>query len=141
MVACNISWWAVENPFWCHFFQKWVPGCVIPGRKQLSGCILDRKADQVVDNIQREVNGKYGTGQYDSWKNISKDSLIGSMINVEFEPYLIGATNVSMQAKTAENLLEIVKNDIRYCTDVLGINLIVWCTDSNRESLKMQRLL
>ncbi|KAF8989433.1 hypothetical protein BDQ17DRAFT_1470270, partial [Cyathus striatus] len=141
MVACNVPWWAVENPVWRTFFQKWVPGCLIPGRKQLSGRILDEQADIVVENIRKAVKGRYGTGQCDGWKNVSKDSLIGSMVNVEYQPYLIGTTNVSAQAKTAENLLEIVKADIKYCVDVLGINLIGWCTDSSGESSKMRRLL
>ncbi|KAF8994862.1 hypothetical protein BDQ17DRAFT_1392327 [Cyathus striatus] len=134
MVACNIPWWAVENPVWGYFFHKWIPGCLVPGRKLLSGHILNEQADI-------EVIGRYGTGQCNGWKNISKDLLIGSMINVEYQPYLIGTTNDSLQAKTTENLLEIVKADIKYSTDVLGVNLVGWCTDSSRESSKMHCLL
>ncbi|KAF8985488.1 hypothetical protein BDQ17DRAFT_1260183 [Cyathus striatus] len=141
MVACNIPWQAVENPVWRHFFYKWVPGCIIPGRKLLSSRILDEQAELIVDNIRKGVKGRYGAGQCDGWKNISKDSLIGSMVNVKYQPYLIGTTNVSAQAKNAENLLEIVKDDIKYCVDILGIKLVGWCTDSSGESLKMRRLL
>ncbi|KAH9937023.1 uncharacterized protein B0H18DRAFT_1205946 [Fomitopsis serialis] len=29
LIACNIAWHAVEVPYWQHFFQKWVPGCLL----------------------------------------------------------------------------------------------------------------
>lgn len=34
--------------------------------------------------MRQEVHGRYVTGQCDGWKNISKDSLVASMINVEY---------------------------------------------------------
>lgn len=82
-VACNGAWWAVEHPFCRYFFTKWISKAVLPGRKTLSGWILDNEAEKVVNRMRQQVNGKFATGQSDGWKNISKTSLIGSIINVE----------------------------------------------------------
>ncbi|KAF8890189.1 hypothetical protein BD779DRAFT_1430590, partial [Infundibulicybe gibba] len=141
MVACNIPWWAVEHPFWRHFFQKWVGGCMIPGRRHISGRALDDEAERVVEGIRSRVKGRYGTGQCDGWKNIAKTSLIASMVNVEYTPFLLGVADISSQPKTAEVLLSIVLKEVAYCMDTLGILLIAWCTDASGESLKMRRLL
>lgn len=85
LVACNISWWAVEHPYWRYFFQKWNPGCTIPGRQQMSGAILDREAARVVKKMEEKVQGRFGTGQCDGWKNIAKTSLVAFMVNVEYQ--------------------------------------------------------
>lgn len=44
LIVCNIPWFAVERPFWRHFFQTWMPGMPMPGRHELSGRILDDEA-------------------------------------------------------------------------------------------------
>jgi hypothetical protein len=93
MIACNIAWWAVDNPYWRYFFSKWVPNSLMPGRMQLSGRILDEEAEKVVNGMKLKLKGKHASGSCDGWKNIAKTSLIGSMINVEYTvsnhlPYL-----------------------------------------------------
>jgi hypothetical protein len=85
MVACNVAWWAVDHPYWRYFFAKWVPSALLPGRKQLSGRILDEEAAKVVESMKVKLKGKHATGSCDGWKNIAKTSLIASMINVEYE--------------------------------------------------------
>ncbi|KAH6908403.1 hypothetical protein BKA70DRAFT_1103618 [Coprinopsis sp. MPI-PUGE-AT-0042] len=141
LVACNIAWWAVENRYWRYFFSKWVRGCIVPGRKQISGRVLDGEADRVVEAMKAKVNGRYATGQCDGWKNIAKTSLVASMINVEYTPHLLGVADISAQSKTAENLLEIVLKEIKYCREILMVKLVAWCTDASGESLKMRKLL
>lgn len=84
-VACNIAWWTVEHPFARAFFHKWVPGSTLPGRNQLSGTVLDGEAQRVVNKMMEKVEGRFGTGQCDGWKNISKTSLVASMVNVEYK--------------------------------------------------------
>ena len=84
LIACNIAWHAVELPYWQFFFQKWLPGCLIPGRLSLSGRILDEEATKVMDKVKMYVKGRFATGQCDAWKNIAKTSIVASMINVEY---------------------------------------------------------
>lgn len=83
-VACNVSWHAADHSYFRSFFSKWVPGCIIPGRKQLSGRILDGEVIKIVGEMKGKVQGRYATGQCDGWKNIAKTSIIACMVNVEF---------------------------------------------------------
>lgn len=84
MLVCNVAWWAVDQPYWRAFFAKWIPQCLMPGSKQLSGRILDEEAGHVIEGVKTKVHGRYATGQCDGWKNITKTSIVASMINVEY---------------------------------------------------------
>lgn len=88
-IACNIAWSAVENPHFRAFFARWMSQAILPGRKTLSGRILDALADEAENEMTDRVRGRYATGQCDGWKNITKDSLIASMINVEYTVCLL----------------------------------------------------
>lgn len=83
LLVCNVAYWAVEHPYFLYFFTKYVPEAQIPSRKVLSGRILEEESDKVLDNIRSSVNGKFGTGETDGWKNIAKASLLGFTVNVE----------------------------------------------------------
>ncbi|KAF5374107.1 hypothetical protein D9615_008815 [Tricholomella constricta] len=141
LVVCNIAWWAVENPYWRGFFNKWLPNALLPGRKELSDRVLNEEADKVIREMLPQVKNGYGTGQCDGWKNIAKTSLIASTMNVEYKPYLLNVADISALHKTAENLLEIVLQEIKYATEILKIIVVTWCTDASGESAKMRRLL
>jgi len=84
MLVSNVAWWAVDQPYWRAFFAKWIPQCLMPGSRQLSGRILDEEAGHVVEGVKMKVHGRYATGQCDGWKNINKTSIVASMINVEY---------------------------------------------------------
>lgn len=158
MIVCNIAWWSVEQPYWRFFFQKWMPGCQMPGRREMSGRILNDEAEKVVGKMKGKVSGKYGTGICDGWKNVSKTSLIASMINVAytvsnqtpsdncetyllFQAYLLNTFDVSALPKTADTLLEFVLKEIQYATEVLRVRVVAWCTDAGGDAAKMRRLL
>ncbi|KAH7917237.1 hypothetical protein BV22DRAFT_1108604 [Leucogyrophana mollusca] len=141
MVVCNFAWWAVENPFWRFFWQKWVPQCLMPGRQQLSGRVLDEESEKVLEVMKKKVQGRLGTGQSDGWKNITKTSLVASMMNVEYSPYLLNTYDMSALPKTADELLKIVISKIKYATEVLNVTVVAWCTDAGGDAAKMRRLL
>ena len=84
MIATNTAWWAVDHPYVHWWFSRWVPGAQVPGRKLLSGPVLDDLSRSVEQEMKSKVCGKFATGQCDGWKNIAKTSLIASMINVEY---------------------------------------------------------
>ncbi|KAI0710278.1 hypothetical protein C8Q72DRAFT_751816, partial [Fomitopsis betulina] len=137
----NIAFNVIEVPYWHYFFEKWVPSSLLPGWYTLAGCILDEEADKVLNRMKANVKGRFAMGQCNGWKNIAKTSLVASMLNVESKPYILGAVDISARQKNAENLLEIVTNEIKYCQDVLGAVLVAWCTDSSGQSLNMRHLL
>ncbi|EPQ49944.1 hypothetical protein GLOTRDRAFT_23281, partial [Gloeophyllum trabeum ATCC 11539] len=105
------------------------------------GSVLSGLAGKIVDKIRKAVTGRFATGQSDSWKNIARRSVVLSMINVEFIPYLLHTYDISAVVKNAENLLGIVVTEIAYCSEVLGVDIVAWCTDCGGEALKMRRLL
>ncbi|KII90039.1 hypothetical protein PLICRDRAFT_76459, partial [Plicaturopsis crispa FD-325 SS-3] len=109
--------------------------------RELSGCILDEEAHKVLEGMKPAVRGKVATGQCDGWKSNTKTSLIASMMNVEYKPYLLNTVNVTTLPKTAETLLDIVLKELTYCWTVLHLIVVAWCTDASGESAKMRRLL
>ncbi|GLB45662.1 hypothetical protein LshimejAT787_2500540 [Lyophyllum shimeji] len=141
LVVCNIAWWAVENPYWRGFANKWLPTALMPGRKELSGRILDEEVNKVVNKMKPDVQNHYGTGECDGWKNVTKASIIAFIMNVEYVPYLLNIADISAVHKTAKNLLDLVLAEIKYATESLKIIVVAWCTDAGGESAKMRRLL
>ncbi|KAI0041872.1 hypothetical protein FA95DRAFT_1576106 [Auriscalpium vulgare] len=141
LIISNTAWWAVEHPFWRYFFKTWIPDSQVPGREALSGRVLDEQAKKVEDRMKLDVQGRYGTGQCDGWKNVTRASLIGSMVNVEYTPHLLNLYEVTSEKKTAVNLLVMVEKEIDYCINILGILLVAFCTDSGGDAASMRRLL
>lgn len=78
LVSINAAFVAAENPFLLHFFARWVPGSIVPSRQAVASEILDNEAERVMKEMQQALEGKYGTGQVDGWKNIAKVSLVGA---------------------------------------------------------------
>jgi hypothetical protein len=83
-VRINTAWRSAQNPQFELFVNKWIPGAVIPDCHMLSGPILKAEVDKIESALGIEVKGRYGTGQCDGWKNISKTSLVGSMVTVNY---------------------------------------------------------
>ena len=83
-IACNIAWSAAEHPYFRAFFAQWLPQAILPGRKSLSNGLLDRLAEEVEGGMKIDVTKRYATGQSDGWKNITKQSLVASVMNVEY---------------------------------------------------------
>ncbi|KIK76711.1 hypothetical protein PAXRUDRAFT_76299, partial [Paxillus rubicundulus Ve08.2h10] len=102
----------------------------MPGRKQLSGRILDEEADKVVEEMKQVLKGKFATGQSDGWKNITKTSLVASLINVEYTPYPLNTHDMSALPKTEVQLLKFVVSEITYAVDILKVQVVAWCTDA-----------
>ncbi|TBU52035.1 ribonuclease H-like domain-containing protein [Dichomitus squalens] len=113
----------------------------MPTRQVVAGRILDDEAKRVVEGMQLHLRQRYGTGQSDGWKNPVKASIIGSMVNAEYEAYTLHIHDVSVLPKTAETLLTIVETEIEFCEKVLGMIISAWCTDGGGDCAKMRRLL
>ncbi|KAF9494661.1 hypothetical protein BDN71DRAFT_1392892, partial [Pleurotus eryngii] len=140
-VALNLPWNAVSNPEFQSFTSKYIPSASNPDRKALSGRILDKEVALVTTLTKSVVQGKYGTGVVDGWKNIAKESLQATGFNVEGKEYPFNVHNVTAERKTSKNLLDIVKPDITTITTVYGVKLVGWCCDSGGDSRGLRRLL
>ncbi|KAM5536980.1 hypothetical protein V8D89_009309 [Ganoderma adspersum] len=91
--------------------------------------------------FQKWVPGLQLPSTSDGWKNITKVSIIGLMINAEYEPHILHTYDVTLEAKTADNLLVIVEAEIKFCEDQLSIMVVAWCMDGGGDCAKMCRLL
>ena len=95
-VACNIAWAAVEHPYFRDFFSRWLPHAILPGRKTLSTAILDKLVNEAEEEMRREVVAHYATGQCDGWKNTARQSLVASMINVNYTVSVLSDNNIDI---------------------------------------------
>ena len=162
-VSCGFAWNAASNPEMGLFMSKWISGAKVPDRRVLSGRILDGEVAKVDAKTKERVVGKFATGQCDGWKNVSKTSIVTSMITVEHEvspdqiymvvtctyrytilllkAYLVKTHDMSGRPKTGDELLTIVEADIQLIFDKFGVVVIAWCTDDGPDGKKMRRLL
>ncbi|KAF5366821.1 hypothetical protein D9758_006539 [Tetrapyrgos nigripes] len=114
-----------------------VKRAVLPGHDVLSGRILNEEVGKAEAETRVEVNGCFGTGQSDGWKNVAKNSLITAMVNVEYKTHLLNVTDISSQLKTAETLLSIILKEIDHVQTILILKLpVVKVTDQALEVIK-----
>ena len=85
LIATQSSWNTAQNPQVRIFFEKWLPGAVIPDRRTLSGPILDREAEKVEEKLKLKIKGRKATFQTDGWKNTAKQAIVATMVSVDFE--------------------------------------------------------
>lgn len=57
-VAIRAPWNSANNPQAHIFFQKWVPGAVVPDRRTLSGPILDQEVAKVEESLKLKLQGR-----------------------------------------------------------------------------------
>ncbi|KAF8596432.1 hypothetical protein BDV93DRAFT_563314 [Ceratobasidium sp. AG-I] len=74
-------------------------------------------------------------------KNISKTSVVASMITVDYQAHITHAHDVSASRKTANHLLSLVLDEIEYVEGQLGASIVAWCSDASGESRAMRSKL
>ena len=75
----------MNNPQMHIFFQKWVPGAVIPDRQTLSGPILDHEVAKVEESLKSKLQGRLAMFTTDGWKNKAKQSIVALIVSVGSE--------------------------------------------------------
>ncbi|KAJ7271620.1 ribonuclease H-like domain-containing protein [Mycena rebaudengoi] len=142
-IACNVAWNSAANPQLLLFFSKYIPEAKIPDRRVLSGRVLDALVVQAETEMKSNVAGKLGTGQCDGWKSTAKASIITTSVTVEAKVLCVPHPSASYRncKKSADNLLEIVLADIKYCEDEFGIIFIAYCTDNGGDARGMRKRL
>jgi hypothetical protein len=85
LIATRSAWNIAHNPQVRLFFEKWIPGAIVPDRRTLSGPILDREAGKVEEKLKLKLKGRKATFQTDGWKNKAKQAIVATMVSVDFE--------------------------------------------------------
>jgi hypothetical protein len=90
-VACGIPWLVANHPTFQKWSARWIPSAKVPDRRTLSGRVLAQEVIKADARVKEKVQGRLATGQCDGWKNISKASIVATMISVESEVCNFGA--------------------------------------------------
>lgn len=81
-VSCGWAFSWVENPEVKELFKFIFPLVKLPSRKNLGGQILAKSTQKIIKSVkekaQNDINGV--TLAYDSWKNIKKEAIFGSIL-------------------------------------------------------------
>ncbi|KDN33692.1 hypothetical protein RSAG8_13216, partial [Rhizoctonia solani AG-8 WAC10335] len=111
-VALGIPWHGINHPQAHIFFHNWRPDAKVPDRHKLSGPILQREVESAREAMHKAVNGQIAIGMSDGWKNIRRNSLLASLLSVNYTTYTVNVHDLSAERKTAENHLKVVLSDI-----------------------------
>ena len=128
------------------FVSKWISGAMVLDQRVLAGRILNAEVAKVDAQTKEQVVGKFAMGECDGQKNVSKTSIMTSMITVKHEvspdqiymgvtsfyrytmlllkAYLVKMHDMSGWPKTGNKLLTIVEANIQLTFDKFGVIVI-----------------
>ncbi|KAG9076719.1 hypothetical protein FRC06_009350, partial [Ceratobasidium sp. 370] len=107
-----------------------MPGVKLPDRRKLSGPILEQELANAEASMRELVRGHIATGMSDGWKNIKRNSLLASMLSVDYTTYAVRVHDLSARRKTAKTHLEAVLADIERAEKEFGVSVIAWVSDA-----------
>jgi hypothetical protein len=84
-ISAGWSWNSLNDPEVVKMMTKLRPDLHMPDRRVLSGRILNGEVEKAVEELRSSVIGRIATGSCDGWKNVSKTSLVASMITVDYK--------------------------------------------------------
>ncbi|KAF8573044.1 hypothetical protein K439DRAFT_1650071 [Ramaria rubella] len=119
-VSCGFAWNAANNPQFLIFFQKWLPGAI-------------ERVQHVEGQMKQLVKGKLATGY--------KTALIAMMMTVEYQTHTLHIHDVGAERKTANRLLKLVLEEIKYAQSELKVKIIGWCSDAGGDSRALRERL
>jgi hypothetical protein len=83
--ANGFPWQAINQLQTRIFFRNWFATAKLPDRHKLSGLILQNEVRSTNASMSTAIKGRVATGMSDGWKNIKRDSLIASMLSVDYK--------------------------------------------------------
>ncbi len=110
-----------------------------PSRKYVSEKLIEEVYKQEKDKVSTLVSGKDGTLQIDGWSNIENVPVVGVAFAVSGQTYLANTIDTSGTPHSADNLLELVKEQKSYIESEFKIKLSSMVTDNAANMAKMRR--
>ncbi|KDN49419.1 hypothetical protein RSAG8_02121, partial [Rhizoctonia solani AG-8 WAC10335] len=136
-VALGIPWHGINHPQAHIFFHNWRPDAKVPDRHKLSGPILQHEVGSAREAMRKAVDGQIAIGMSDGWKNIRRNSLLASLLSVNYTTYTVNVHDLSTERKTAENHLKVVLSDIDDVEKRYNVRVIAWVSDAGGDSRAM----
>ena len=81
MYATNSAFSMVENPQFRAMMDLVRPGIQLPGRRAISGRILEDVYAEEWEKFAKEKKGMHCTMSIDGWSNIKNDPILGIMVD------------------------------------------------------------
>ncbi|THU97324.1 hypothetical protein K435DRAFT_965546 [Dendrothele bispora CBS 962.96] len=132
-ISANLPFHWVENPEVIKLFLLFrsCAGDVIPSAKQLSNRILNEEHGKVEKELKKTLKDKDVVLTCDGVKDVSKNSLTGVNISVEYKPHLVDLYNSTPDKKDGQSMCEAYIKMIDSAEKVYGCHIVALGTDND----------
>ncbi|KAJ6607539.1 hypothetical protein B0H10DRAFT_548655 [Mycena sp. CBHHK59/15] len=114
---------------------------IIPSGKVIGGRLLDEAATIVDDKLSKILNGQALGAVADGWKSLTKDSVNGVCVNVEYKSYTIELTDATSMDKSGPGMCCQFCDIIDRIEAKYDCKVIYFVTDADGGSKKGRELL
>ncbi|KAJ7882909.1 ribonuclease H-like domain-containing protein [Mycena leptocephala] len=114
---------------------------IIPSRKVIAGRLLDEVASTVEQKLFNILKGQALGAVTDGWKSLTKDSVSGVCVNVEYKSYTIELVDVTSIDKSGPGMCKQFCDIIDRLEAKYGCKVIYFVTDADGGSKKGRVLL
>ena len=138
-MATRTSFRTVENKQFKAFVQKLRPGTETPSRKYVSEKLLDEIYEQEKGDVSTVVSGKDVTLQIDELPTIGNVPVVDVAFAVAVQTDLANTIDTMGVPNSADNLLEIVKEQKSYIETEFQVRVSSLMTDNAANMAKIRR--
>ncbi|KYQ49757.1 hypothetical protein ALC60_11159 [Trachymyrmex zeteki] len=139
--ACNIPFRVCEHKYFKDFIQHLRPCYDPPNRKQLSGNLLNKIQDEIMDKAQNELKGKIVTLKQDGWSDIHNTPVIANVLSTGESCYFLSAINSGSNIKSADYCLNIAKAAIDEAATKFQCKVQSFVSDNEKKMVLMRKRL
>lgn len=139
--ACNIPFRVSENRHFKDFIQVLRPGYEPPNRKQLSGDLLNRINDDIMNKVQTELNGKTVTLMQDGWSDVHNTPIIANILSIGESSYFLSAIDSGCNVKSADYCLKLAKAAIEEAATKFNCKVRSFVSDNEKKMVLMRKKL
>jgi len=140
--ACNIPFRGFsENEHFKNFIQILRPGYEPPNRKQLSGNLLDKIHNEIMDQTQSELKGKTVTLMQDGWSDVHNTPIIANVLSTGESSYFLSTIDSGCNVKSADYCLKVVKEAIEEAATKFNCKVRSFVSDNEKKMVLMRKKL
>jgi len=139
--ACNIPFRVSENEHFKNFIQILRPGYEPPNRKQLSGNLLDKIHNEIMDQTQSELKGKTVTLMQDGWSDVHNTPIIANVLSTGESSYFLSTIDSGCNVKSADYCLKVAKEAIEEAATKFNCKVRSFVSDNEKKMVLMRKKL
>jgi len=139
--ACNIPFRVSENEHFKNFIQILRPGYEPPNRKQLSGNLLDKIHNEIMDQTQSELKGKTVTLMQDGWSDVHNTPIIANVLSTSESSYFLSTIDSGCNVKSADYCLKVAKKAIEEAATKFNCKVRSFVSDNEKKMVLMRKKL